>query len=297
MLFLYLYLDSCEPFQLHAAKAEETNINNRLSVQGILSPLRKSSISVNEPSVVEEVFVDSGDTVKKGAPLLRLQNISGYDTDMVSVASAYLGQDLSMNVQSGAILYADMEGMISSCLSVGSKIYPAQTAVTLVDFTRAQILLEVPELYASGLRIGQLVQAVPVSDEGVTLSGEISHIDACITEKTNLLTQEPERFVKCTAELSSDYTALRDGTSLDVTIITDSVQRAITVPHAAIRQNGTQEYIYVVSEEGIEYRVIETGYHLLSGIQVKSGLKSGEWVLTDEEIPSDMPYGYQVNAA
>lgn len=297
MLALYLYLDSRQPAQLHAAKAEQTNINNMLSVQGVLRPEQKSSISVHETSVVLEAYVEPGASVKKGDPLLRLQNVAGYDGDILATAAAYWGQDISANFQNGSVLYADIDGLVSSCAAVGTKIYPAQAAVTLVDFSHALISLEVPELYASGLNIGQSVEAASVSDHSLILQGKISHVDAHITEKTNLLTQEPERFVKCTAELLGEYASLRDGMSLDVTIITDSVREAITVPQAAIRQNETQEYVYVISGSGIEMRPVETGYYLLSGVQIKHGVDAGEWVLVDDELPADLSYGYWVDAA
>ena len=293
MLVFSIYQKNTQPVKLHAKRAATTVINNSLSVQGTLKPIRKSRISSYETGIIRKTFVRPGDQVKVGDPLVLIEPMPHAADGIAEIASAYIETSATGNMQSGVVLYADIAGVVSDCSSEGAIVYPAQTAVSIDDFSTALIAIEVPELYASGLEIGQAVSAVPVSNQLVKLTGTLTGIDSQIIEKKNILSQSSERIVNCTITLKeTDH--LKSGTSLDVSIITDSVKNAVIVPYAAVRQIEGNEFIYVVSENGIEKRKVETGYYLPSEIQVKTGVSKGEWVLVDETVEQSFPNGYVV---
>lgn len=294
MLIVFILNNSQKPVELHARQAKKTSINNTLSVQGTLEPIRKSSISSSDFIVVKEVFVKTGDVVEQGEPLIRVEQSTGYQGDPFQILSVFLEQNKLEPAQTGAVLYADMDGVVTECAAVGEELYPMQTAVMLADFSQAVIEIEVPELYASGLSVGQSAKASPVSEQNTVFSGVLTEIDARITQKFSILEQAPERVVNCRITIPQMEKTRRPGTSMDVSIITDSVQNAVTVPYTGIHQVGAQEYIYVVSPDGIEKRAVQTGYHLASEIQIKCGVSDGEWVLVDEELPEGFKNGYTV---
>lgn len=297
MLGVYLYGNAQMPAELHAAQAQEKTINNSLSVQGTLEPARESRIAPSSPAVVRQTFVGQGDTVLAGDPLLELTPASWLDGDLSRVAAAYLGQPFTANTQDGAILYADMDGTVTALAEAGALLYPAQAAVTLADLTAVQIAVEVPEIYASSLALGQTAQATAVTDGETVYTGRLTQIAGTIQEQANLLSQTSSRSVACVLSLDETGAALLPGATMDVTIRTDSVARAVTVPYAAVRQDGDGEYIYIATADGIEQRPIETGYQLSADIQVKSGVAAGEWVLVDAELPDDWTGEYRVVSA
>lgn len=297
MLGVYLRGNAQLPAELHAAQAQEKTINNSLSVQGTLEPARESRIAPSSPATVRQTFVGQGDTVHVGDPLLELTPASWMDGELSRVAAAYFGQPFTSNTQDGAILYADMDGTVTALAEAGTLLYPAQAAVTLSDLTAVQIAVEVPEIYASSLALGQAAQAAAVTDDETVYDGRLTQIAGTVQEQTSLLSQTSSRSVACVVSLGETDTLLRPGTTMDVTIRTDSVARAVTVPYAAVRQDGDGEYVYIAASDGIERRPIETGYQLSADIQVKSGVAAGEWVLVDEELPADWTGEYRVIAA
>ena len=296
MLAVYLAVQAQQPAEVHAAQAKEKTIQNRLSVQGTLEPIRKSSIAAGQLSTVTEVFVSPGQKVHDGDPLLALSPSDRFNPDVLETAAAYLGGDFSVNMQEGAILYADLDGTVTGLAEVGSVLYPAQTAVVISDLSSAQIHVDVPEIYAEGIELGQPIEASCLTDSNRVYTGEIIQISGSVTEKTNLLSQSTEKSVACVLSIDGPADTLRPGMTMDVVIRTDSVSHAVTVPYSAIRQEGEDEYVYIASEQGIERRQVETGYQLSSDIQVRSGVFAGEWVVTDEALPDDPNRGLRVIA-
>ena len=294
MLIVFLLNNSKKPVELHAQQAKKTSINNTLSVQGTLEPIRKRAISSSDFIVVKEVYVKTGDIVEPGEPLLRVEQTTGYQGDPFQILSVFLAQSKLEPTQTGAVLYADMDGVVTECAAVGEELYPTQTAVMIADFSQAVIEIEVPELYAAGLCVGQSAKASPVSEQNTVFLGILSEIDSRITEKFSILEQNPERVVNCRITIPQIEKTHRPGTSMDVSIITDSVPNAVTIPYSGIHQTGAQEYVYVVSSKGIEKRAVKTGYHLSSEIQIENGISEGEWVLVDEELPESFMNGYTV---
>lgn len=294
MLIAFILKLSQKPVELHAQKAKKTSINNSLSVQGTLEPIKQSSITSAHNVTVKESYVKAGDYVKKGEPLLQVEENTISQSDPLHILSVLVEQNFNFSNQFGAVLYADMDGIVTECAPVGEKLNPMQTAVKLADFSQAVITIEIPELYAPGISIGQPAKACLVSEQDKVFSGKITEIDSQVKQKLSILDQEPKRTVNCRVTLSETEETLRPGSSMDVSIITDSIQNAVTIPYAGVHQMDTQEYVYVVSANGIEKRFVETGYHLASEIQIEKGILDGEWVLIDENIPEDLTNGYTV---
>lgn len=296
MLFAFVYQRTQVPQTLHAAQAQEKNIQNHLSVQGTLSAARQSQIAAAKGGLVAEVYIEAGETVTVGSPLVRLAPAEETTQDLSKLFSVMQEQGFTPHTQDGIVLYADMDGTITQCPAMGEFLYPAQVAVTISDLSSIQIVTEVPELYANTLQLGQTAVATPIYAEEVQYHGILTNIASQVSEKTNFLSQSTERVLECVLQLDPQAELPRLGTTMEVTICTDSIARAVTVPHTAIRQEGEAEYICVVSEDGIESRWIETGYQLSSEIQVKSGIQAGEWVLEDEQLPEVFPNGVVVMA-
>lgn len=296
MLAVYLYAHAQTPAVVHASQAKEKTIHNHLSVQGTLEPIQRSSISVAQTSSVSKTFVSSGDIVHAGDPLLSLSPADWLDADVIQTAAAYLGQKSSANMQEGAILYADMDGTVTELAEVGSILYPAQTAAVISDLSAAQIVVEVPEIYADGITVEQAMEATCLTDGERVYTGRIEQVAGSIQEKKSLLSQSSERSVECVLSVDGPVENLRPGMTMEVVIQTDSVAHGVTVPYAAIHQKGETEYVYIASDQGIERRQVETGYQLSSDIQVKNGVRAGEWVITDDVLPDDFSRGLQVIA-
>ncbi|WP_226086157.1 efflux RND transporter periplasmic adaptor subunit [Mesobacillus sp. S13] len=74
------------------------------------------------------------------------------------------------------------------------------------------------------------------------------------------------------------------GSHVDVSVITDQVLNATTVPEKAIEKGKKNSYIYVLNEKGIvEKRKISKGLQLSGKTQLKKGAKPGELIVQKPE--------------
>lgn len=85
-------------------------------------------------------------------------------------------------------------------------------------------------------------------------------------------------------ELTGDQANLVKGTHVDVSVITDQVRNAATVPEESVYKKKKASYIYVLNEAGkVEKRKINKGMTLGGKVEVEKGAKPGELVVNNPE--------------
>jgi HlyD family secretion protein len=85
-------------------------------------------------------------------------------------------------------------------------------------------------------------------------------------------------------ELAGDLVNLVKGTHVDVSVITNQVRGAATVPEESVKKTKKASYIYVLNKAGkVEQRKINKGMNLGGKVEVKKGAKPGELVVKNTE--------------
>jgi HlyD family secretion protein len=85
-------------------------------------------------------------------------------------------------------------------------------------------------------------------------------------------------------ELTKVNESIIKGTHVDVTVITNKVLNAATVPEKSVEKSKKNSYLYVVNKAGkIEKRTIKKGISQSSKLEIKKGAKPGELIIREPE--------------
>jgi HlyD family secretion protein len=89
-------------------------------------------------------------------------------------------------------------------------------------------------------------------------------------------------------KLQDEENKLLPGHHVFVSIFTDEVKNALAVPVTAVEKSGSKKHIWVLTDKGsVKKRTVETGLQVDGRIQIKSGVKAGEYyIVNPEEVPA-----------
>lgn len=271
------------PPSVEAVPAAQEEVYNSISVKGTVRARRESSEFVSAPARVETCYVALGDTVKAGQKLFQV-SYPQVDEQAEQAVETFLQDAVGVSAQQTTgqtVVCASMDGVVAQLPSVGDTLLPGIPAARIGDFSRLTVEAKVPELYASDLEVGQRANVTSVAG-GDTIAATLNEIAPYAVQTFSLTGGTQSAVVRCSLELGELDSGLMPGTTVDVKLFTDSVPDAVTVPYAAIRQDGEQQYVFVCQPDGtIKRQDIETGYQLSQGVQVSEGLAAGDWVVCD----------------
>ncbi|MFY2156463.1 efflux RND transporter periplasmic adaptor subunit [Cytobacillus firmus] len=89
-------------------------------------------------------------------------------------------------------------------------------------------------------------------------------------------------------QLNEDASEILKGTPVQIEIVTDEIEGAVTVPSKVIKKDKNASSLWVISNTGkLERRNIETGLQVNGRTEIKDGLEKGEWIVMDKGIHKD----------
>ncbi len=269
---------------VHIVQAAKENVYNSISVKGTVEAKREAQEFVYAPARAEECYAKVGDIVAEGQPLLRVSYPEVMTEEVQDAMAELADQGISVSAESamveGTMVRASMAGTVAQMPNEGALLLPGMPVVRIGDFSDLTVAAKVPELYAGDLKVGQRANVTPITERARTVSASLTEIAPYAVQTFSLTGGKQSAVVKCNLKIADK--TLMPGTTVDVKVFTDTVPDAVTVPYAAVRQEDDQQFVYVCRTDGtIERRNISTGYQLSRGVQVKSGLHSGDWVVCD----------------
>jgi len=268
---------------------------------------RAEVVTVDVESRVSQVFVASGEPVRRGQALLRLNPSANSRLDVdkavrdATAASAEAGRvarlreqglatdaelaaahatadsavqlrdSLLARIGDGVTLAAPRAGVVDELKLQPGDLLPAGTAVArIVDPAAVIARLGVEPEDAARLRPQQQVVLVLLSAGASAVQGRVTHVDPRIDAQTRL----------ATALVQVDPPAvLAPGTTLRGEIVVDRHEKAIVVPRSAVLYATGQPYVYVVQNGKAVRREVQTGFEDAEHIEVDSGVSAGDQVV------------------
>lgn len=155
-------------------------------------------------------------------------------------------------------------------VSVGSLVLSDTELTTLHKLDPIKIDFPVSERFASQLRPGMQIQ-FRVVGEHTPFIGEIyalnPHIDASTRNlQVRAITPNPSQ-------------RLIPGSFANIEIVLDEIPNALLIPSIALVPGLNEQRVFVVNDNLIESRVVQTGQRLASRVQITDGLAPGDLVL------------------
>jgi HlyD family secretion protein len=207
------------------------------------------------------------------------------DSAQAQIESAEAALRQAKQALADTILRAPFDGTVST---VSAEVGQLTTAaldglVVLVDPDGLSVSAAIAEADATSVRNGQAA-TVTLPASSLDLTGKVISIDIASTV-TNNVVQYLTRI-----SLDNPPEAVRVGQTASLSIVTGSVEAALSVPTSAIQTDGATRYVTVVTDSG-QHRVdVETGLVGTTGTQILSGLSEGDRVLLPSGSTSTLTF-------
>jgi RND family efflux transporter MFP subunit len=207
-------------------------------------------------------------------------------------ARAMLGE--AQAVQGYARVRAPFSGVVTGKrIDPGSMAVPGMQLLMVEDTSAFLVEATVDEKLSARLKPG-ITADVVIDALGQNIKGKVSEVVPAIDPFTRSF------LVKIAIIGEGRKAALKTGLYAKVMIPTGT-REALTVPAASIVEKGQLTGVYSVDPRGvISYRLVRTGKHYGSGIEILSGLVPGETIIvagTDKAVDGGIIVGSRTTAA
>nr|WP_051076329.1 efflux RND transporter periplasmic adaptor subunit [Thioalkalivibrio sp. ALMg11] len=304
-----------------AVELQPRDLSRELMVSARVEPMARVRLAARTDGVVEAVHVEEGDRVEQGETLVELDvaeeraelaraeahaeearleyarsselrdegiaSRASYERARAALRSAQSEQALWQARVDYGTLAAGRDGVITErMVEPGEAVAARDTLLELVDVTTLVLRPGVSELDVRDLVVGQDVpirlDAFPDTD----YVAEIRRIFPVASPASQQVTVE----IALPTEAAEN--GVRPGNLARIRMTVDDRPDALAVPAAAIGEDGDQRYVYVVVDEQLERRTVETGVTRGPWTEITDGLEAGEIVLATN--PIDMREGQRV---
>lgn len=213
-------------------------------------------------------------TEQRQAELLRIQGVSqqDYDLSLLQVSNLKADIDILQEAIRKTEIRAPFNGKLGlRNISPGAYVTPATILATISQTDQLKLQFSIPERYGSQLRDGMLV-SFQVDGSPETFSAKIIATETRIDEST--------RSLAVRALVRERNPALIPGVFARVRILLGQQSDALLIPNSALIPVGRKKQLYVYSGGKAQPRDVETGVRDSTDIQIISGLKPGDTVIT-----------------
>lgn len=201
------------------------------------------------------------------------QYASSYEVAAAGVRQAAAQYSQGANQLDYSLLKADKAGVITGInAEMGQVVSAGQVVVTLVQDGEREVEISVPENRLEELRKAGTVKVSFWALPNVTVQGAIREI-APMADPTT-------RTFKVRVTLFNAPAEIKLGMTAAVALATGGQQAVMSIPLAAVYQDGETAKVWVVKEDTVTLRPIQTGSLGNGTIQVVGGLQQGERIVT-----------------
>lgn len=278
---------------------------------GSLVAVHGVQVSSETPGIVSEILFESGDRVKQGDPLIKLDatvdkaalsalradqrlaeiefkrsadllpkkavSRSDYDQAKAKLQSAQARVEEQLAVVSRKTIRAPFAGVLGiRQVNQGQYLNPGDGIAPLQSLDPIYIDYSLPERYFRQLEIGQPVKVSLDALPDEVFEARVSAIDAALMEGT--------RSIKLRATLSNPKQILRPGMFAEVRTLVGEPQEMLTIPQTALSYNTYGNFVMLVTENEqgqlvANRRQVETGAVQDGRTEINGGLQAGDRVV------------------
>ena len=307
------------PVVVRVAEATERGVPRFLRVTGQLEGLRDARVAADTTGKVREAAFERGTAVDAGAVLVRVDDRSATlalkeaeaalglatarlalarseverhaplvgtkavaaadfrrmeaerDVREADVLAVTARRDMARKTLEDAVVRAPFAGIVAERLAEpGEMLKPDSVVARIVEVARLRLVLNIPETAAANVREGQAVSFTAAAVPGASFAGVVRHVGAAVRRSARDLVVE--------ADVDNRDGRLRPGYFAEARIVTGEA-RAVTVPLAAVRSDGSRRSVFVAKGGVVEERLVEVGEPGDGWIEVRAGLSKGDAVV------------------
>jgi membrane fusion protein (multidrug efflux system) len=294
------------PLAVEGFLVEKRSVSETVEVAGTLLPFEETAIRAEVSGRIVQLNIPEGGVVKKGTLLVKLfdqdlqaqlsklkvqlqiadkteerqkellaiNGISQQDYDL----STLNVENLKADIQSVEIAIAKTEirapydGQVGlRNVSMGSYLAPADVITNLREVDKLKLEFSVPEKYARNIVKGYEVK---FRVDG----GKKDHTATVIATEGNV--DQATRTLKIRTLVKEKSEELVPGVFARVNLQLGQDSEALMIPSQAIIPQARNKQVIVLRKDSAEFRIVETGIRDSAFVQVLSGVKKGDTIIT-----------------
>ena len=201
------------------------------------------------------------------------QYVNAYQVAVAGVQQASAQYAQGANQLDYSLLRADKPGVVSNIIAeMGQVVTAGQTVVTIVQDGEREVAISVPENRIQELRNAGQIRATFWALPHVTVDGKIREFAPMADQIT--------RTFKVRISLVNPLPEIKLGMTAAIHVADSYAQPTVNIPLAAVYQDGNTPAAWVVKDNVITLQPITTGKFGNRTIEVLSGLKPGDCIVT-----------------
>jgi len=157
-------------------------------------------------------------------------------------------------------------------VQTGQTVKIAEELFTFASFDPLVARIFLPEREVMGLKVGQEVRLSLRASETTRFDGRVRQVSPVVDTASGT--------VKVTVEAVKPPSSVRPGAFVSVELLRERRPNALLVPRAALVRELQETYVYVADGEKARRRAVEIGLEEGDHVEIISGLKDGEPVVT-----------------
>lgn len=185
-------------------------------------------------------------------------------------------------------LYAPANGVVTFVDNVkeGMVMAPGQPVLSLIENDKYTIETYVLTADASSIKQGMKVSLIQDNkDSDVVFGGTLDNIAPIAVEKTSSLGLVEQRIKVTIIPDVPKELALRPGYSLDVEFTTDQQENCLVVPKTVLFPYQGYDALWVVRDEKAQIQPVQKGFENDREVVISEGLKDGDLVVLNPQLP------------
>lgn len=303
---VYVY-DRTEAVSVHVDTLVKTRIQSERSYSGTFEPWRETKINAELQGNIIQIFSETGALVKKGTPLIQLDNsllklqlessviqISGLENDIarytiltqgdaiqgiqlekteLALKTAKVQKEILETQIAKTTIRAPFDGIVTAKLTeVGSFAAPGVPLIQLTDLNKVRFTILIPESDLANFLLNESYQIHAEAFPEKTFEGKV----VLIGSKANPGNSYPVQF-----EISNTKNLdIKAGMTGEVSMSNDMDEEGYLIPNEALIGNSDNYSVYLIKNGKAVLTKVDTQGRVKNKTIVTGGVSEGDIVVT-----------------
>jgi len=240
--------------QLKTETVRSRQLGNRLKIYGKIAKDTEdySYITYDNEGRVKKLFVELGDIVSEGDPLVSIELPDGQHKEIIS----------------------DIHGMVFSIFAnPGDRVDRLTSLISIMNIDTLRATADIYEKDLRFVKVGQKVELSTAAFPDQKFYGKVVYISPQVDEHS--------QSIKARLDIDNSEHLLRLGMFFSAELIYASKNSVLTVPIQAIQTLNEEDVVFVEKDgDRLELREVVLGRKMDDYVEIKKGLHEGEVVVT-----------------
>jgi multidrug efflux pump subunit AcrA (membrane-fusion protein) len=243
---------------LKTANADFRDMSRVLSIKGVvkLDPSRQAFVTTRIEGRVHKLYVKLGDFVRVGQALLDVQSRQFGDPPPIVPVEA------------------PMSGVIDERnVALGEAVNPEKSLLHIVDLSTVIIQAQVYEEDIGKVALNQAARVHLLAYPEDTFSGKVTYLGQSVDPQ--------KRTLPVWITVKNTAGKIKPEMFANVAVVLSKSEGALTVPKAAVLEEGGEKFVFLQNGEEFNRADIATGLEDDLYVEVKDGIVPGDVIVTD----------------